>query len=405
MTDPMTERPALSVAPRRSLWRRLGSLSLSLVLIGGAAAAGAMLVGALHSNASEERAQAASPIPVAVVPARQVERIRVETRHLGVIEPARETAMAFENGGLVAEVRVEEGDRVEAGEVLARLDLSRLDARVDELAAQKVTLEAEAELARVTLRRQAELRDRGHATDQRYDEARLTLDRIAASIAQVDAAVETLNVDRRKAVLRAPFRGEIAARFADEGAVVAGGAAVLELIEADRPQVRAGLPEALAAAQQVGRVLEIASGEDRFAAAVTAIRPDVDPATRTRAVLLDVLMPVDATIAFGRTVEVVLSEQRRESGLWVPVSALREGERGLWTLMVVGQGEDGPVASPEAVEVLHLSGDRALVRGTLADGAQVIVSGAHKLAPGVRVAPSGAEALVERGDRVALAAD
>ncbi|MEM6441443.1 MAG: efflux RND transporter periplasmic adaptor subunit, partial [Pseudomonadota bacterium] len=307
------------------------------------------------------------------------------------------------NGGLVAEVRVEEGDRVEQGDVLAVLDLSRLDARVAELDAQKASLAAEAELARVTLRRQAELRDRGHATDQRYDEARLTLDRIAASYQQVEAAIATVDVDRRKAVLRAPFRGEIAARRADEGAVVAPGAPVLELIETDRPQVRAGLPEALAAAQTVGRVLEVVSGEDHFAAAVSAVRPDVDPATRTRAVLLDVLMPVDAEIAFGATVEVILADQRRESGLWTPVAALREGERGLWTLMVVAESEDGPVARPEAVEVLLISGDRALVRGTLEDGAQVIVSGAHKLAPGVRVSPSPGEARAPSDDRVALA--
>ncbi|MEO1689028.1 MAG: efflux RND transporter periplasmic adaptor subunit, partial [Pseudomonadota bacterium] len=324
---PQAPDPSGSPAPaaRRPIWRRAASASLSLVLIAGAGGAAMLLTGALHGRAAvEDAAEApARAIPVAVAEARAVTRIRVETRHLGVIEPARSTRLAFENGGFVAEVGVEEGDRVEAGQIVARLDVSRLDARVAELEAQGASLEAEAELARVTLRRQAELRDRGHATDQRYDEARLTLDRIAASQRQVEASIATVDVDRGKAVLRAPFGGEIGARMADEGAVMSAGAPVLELIETDRPQVRVGLPEAAAAARQVGEVLEIVSGADRFAAAVTAVRPDVDAATRTRAVLLDVLMPVEAEIAFGRTVQVVLAEQRREAGLWVPVGAER----------------------------------------------------------------------------------
>ncbi|MEM6441720.1 MAG: biotin/lipoyl-binding protein, partial [Pseudomonadota bacterium] len=140
----MTEPSHVPAAPpRRSLLRRAAGLSLSLLLIAGAVGAGVVTVGALHSRASVDRTQTASPIPVETRAAQRVERIRVETRHLGVIEPARRTDMAFENGGLVAEVRVEEGDRVEQGDVLAVLDLSRLDARVAELDAQKASLAAE----------------------------------------------------------------------------------------------------------------------------------------------------------------------------------------------------------------------------------------------------------------------
>ncbi|MEE3099055.1 MAG: efflux RND transporter periplasmic adaptor subunit, partial [Pseudomonadota bacterium] len=340
---------------------------------------------------------AAPALPAVRVEALRVDRVRgltVETRRLGVVEPARAVSAAFDLAGTVAEVTVQEGQAVREGQVIARLDTSRIRARIDELTAQRASLEAQAELARRTAERQETLRERGFASDQRWDEARSEMDRIAASIRQAEAGLAAARIDLSHAELRAPFAGEVAARHVDEGAVIAAGTPVAEVIETGRPRVRVGLPEAAAARLTQGALVEVeapdAGGPRRLVAAVAALRPDLDPATRTRAALLDLLLPAGQSVAFGRTVEVIAEDWRDADGAWLPLTALREGEKGLWTALVAVPDEAHPgghVARAAALEVLHVAGDRAFVRGALQDGELVVAAGAHKVAPGMPVDP------------------
>lgn len=360
----------------------------TLVLVAGAGAAAVGLSAALHARTGPAALTAAeAAIPVETAALRLEDAYAVETRHLGRVEAARAVALAFDLGGRVEAVLVEEGDRVAPGQALARLDVDRLEARLAELDAEVAALEARAELSRRTLARQETLRERGHATEQRLDEARLELERLGAERARLDAARDSVRLDLGDAVLRAPFAGEIAARHVHEGAVAAAGAPALELVEVDRPRIRLGLPARLAAGLAAEDLVEVEIDGAPRVAVVAAVRPDLDPATRTRAVLLDLMLPAGERVAFGGTAEAILEETREERGAWIPLTALREGERGLWTVMTVAAEASGPVARPESVEVLHLAGERAYVRGSFADGARAILSGPHRVVSGDPVAP------------------
>lgn len=408
-TAALSDAPSAAPSERPSRLSRLlrgaGRLTLST---GVAAAAGVFAV--LGAQALQERADAApaaDQVPATVAPvvvAARVDGLRTETRRLGMVEPAREVAAAFDLSGTLVAVAAQEGERVAEGAVLARLDDARIRARLAELAAQRGALEAQAELARRTLDRQQALRARGFASDQTWDEARLEADRIAAAIRQVDAGLAAARIDLDHSVLRAPFAGEVAARHVDEGAVVSAGQPVVELIEVGRPQIRVGLSEAAAAALRPGTLMQVEIDGRRLTAAVAAIRPDVDPATRTRAALLDLLLPADESVAFGRSVSVIVEGRRDESGFWLPVAALREGDKGLWTVLAAVDDDEGTVARAEAVEILHVEGERAFVRGTLTDGERIVAGGAHKLAPGLRLDPVPADpASLGAADQVAAA--
>jgi len=372
----------------RRLARRAGRLGLSTALAAGAGVAAVLGAQALQErNAPPEEIAASAPTHAPVVAVQRTGGLRVETRRLGVVEPARQVQAAFDLAGQVETVAVQEGDRVQAGQLLARLDGARISARIAELEAQRAAAEAQAELARLTLERQETLRARGFASDQRWDEARLEAERIAASLRQIDAGLAAARIDLDHSELRAPFAGEIASRSVDEGAVVSAGQPVIELIEVDRPRVRVGLPEAAAARLAPGTLMQVEIDGRRLTAAVAAVRPDVDPATRTRAALLDLLVPQGSRIAYGAAVSVIVERTREEAGFWLPVAALREGGKGLWTVLTVAERPGGPVAGVESVEILHVEGERAFVRGTLAPGDRVVVAGAHKLAPGLRLTP------------------
>jgi hypothetical protein len=86
-------------------------------------------------------------------------------------------------------------------------------------------------------------------------------------------------------------------------------------------------------------------------------------------------------------VEVTVERPVATPGFWLPMTALVEGERGLWTVYTVRPAPDGGgrVVGQEAVEVRHTEGDRVYVAGTLADGAVVIGDGTHRVIPGQRV--------------------
>ncbi len=382
-------RPGHDVVPSEPRFTRLRRHLLRAVSTTLAAGVALGLIG-LGTTTIQERAQVqanvipAPPIAVETMSVDRVASITETLRYVGQIEPARANSLAFERAGTLGQVFVDESDRVRQGDVLARLDTRALDARRAELEARRDALEAQVALADLTLDRQSALRDRGHASSQAHDEARFQLARLQAGLVEIDAGLRAVAVDLAKSDLVAPFSGQVTARFLDEGGVVAPGVPVLGLIEADRPQLRVGVPSDRAGLLAAGMPVRVVHQGRDWAGTVAAIRPDVDPVTRAQIVLVD--MAPDPGLAFGAAAELVVDAPRALSGYWVPLTALSEGGRGLWTVMTVIDGGDGLETGSETVEIVLVDGDRALVRGTLRDGAEIVVTGTHRLVPGSRVA-------------------
>ncbi|NBB84151.1 MAG: efflux RND transporter periplasmic adaptor subunit, partial [Alphaproteobacteria bacterium] len=360
-------------------------------LVATAAGGIALLHAAPDPDAVDQAATQADALPVRVVAAERQDGHTVSARFAGRLEPARRTALAFDAGGTLSAVLVDEGDAVALGDVVARLDTDRVEAQRRRLRASLASVEAELELARRTLERQQVLEQQGHASTQRLDEARLAVDALDARRAEVAAAVGEVDVALDKAVLRAPFAGTVAARHVDEGAVVGAGRPVLDLLETGRSEARIGVSPDAAATLTVGDTVAVAAGGRRLEARVTALRPDLSTGTRTVTVLLSVATP--AATAYGDVVEVTVERPVATSGFWLPMTALVEGERGLWTVYTVRPAPDGGgrVVGQEAVEVRHTEGDRVYVAGTLTDGAVVIADGTHRVIPGQRVRPVEAD--------------
>lgn len=385
-------RKSSAPVPSRAPGRIRRTLSVVAGLFGVLAASGlAVIAMALGTSTLHERAAARPPIdapPLLTVrtdTARMLDHFRTVERYAGRFEPARSSALAFERGGTVVEILAEEGDRVEQGQVIARLDMALLDARRAELEARRDALEAQAELARLTTDRKLALKERGFATGEDHDTARLSLARFNASMKEVDAALMSVDIDRQKSVLMAPYAGTVGARRLDEGSIVEAGLPLIDLIESGRPQIRVGLPQDRTAALRIGATYPIRFGERGLSARLVALRPDIDPATRTAIALFD--LNDSPTVPFGATADLVLEIREDAPGMWLPRSSLRAGTRGLWTVLTVVDAEDGPTVGVESVEILTVRDDRAYVRGTLGDGATIIVDGNHRVVPGMTVQP------------------
>lgn len=367
----------------RAVWvLSLMAMAMTAAIFVSLAAGG---IAALHMRASAEATvEPNPPISVAVQRISISEGYAVGERFAGRLEPARQTRLAFERGGLVTSILVEEGDKVSRRALIAKLDTAKLEAERRRLEAQKREIESRLALARATLKRQQALTKKGWQSEQRYDAARFSVSELTAGIERIDAAIRTMDIDIEKSSLKLPFTGTIAARFIDEGTVVEAGTPVVEVMETARRQVRVGVSVEAAGDLEVGRHYQLISGQKTFRGRLISKRPDLQTGTRTVAVLFETSQASD--VPFGEIVELSLERQIRTRGFWLPVAALSEGRKGLWSVLTVVEEDDQETIVREAVEVLHVEGRRVFVRGTLSDGARVVRGGTNRVIPGQRVA-------------------
>lgn len=391
----------------RSLVRGTVTLAVTLAVLAGAGGGVVALSGFLGERSSASVGPAPEP-PVAVATRTLIrtDGYAVTRRFVGTIEPARRTDVAFELPGVVDAVLVDEGDLVGAGETIATIDTALLEADRVRLLASTDALEAQAELARLTLERRLQLNERGFASGQSLDEIRLGEVEIAARIAEARAGLAGIDVRLAKSEVRAPFEGRVALRSVDDGAVVEAGRPVVTLIEEREPRMRVGIDPDLAGALGEGTSVGVEIAGSTVRGTVERVLPDLDPATRTLTVLvaLDVA-PAEAVGLYGRTGTVAVEETIDMRGAWVPLDALREGARGTWTVLTLPSASDGAVpVAVEAVEVLHADGARAFVRGTFAQGADLIETGPHRVVPGqIAIDRTHPEASVMLAERATLA--
>ena len=340
--------------------------------------------------------QTVVPTRVTTVAAAPSAGYEAVSSYTGRVEAALSSRVGFEIGGLLAGVTVEEGDAIRRGAVLAELDVARLDARRAEAAAALSQVRAELALARATLTRTRDAFDYKGVSRQQLDEAQQGLSALEAAEALAAARLGSIEVDLDKAKLTAPFDGVVVRRHADPGQVMAAGQAVLEIQSGGAPEVRIGVAPAAAAGLEIGRRYVVEVNTNPVAATLRTVVPRRDERTRT----VDAIFVLDAgeqpvppgdPVRPGDLARFETESWIAADGFWVPMTALVEGPRGLWQVLVAESGYGEPVGSEHhrlsnrTLEILYADETRAFVRGTLTDGDLVVSDGLHRVVVGQRV--------------------
>ncbi len=351
------------------------------------------------------------PLMVRVTPAEQRQSYTIMQDFIGRVESRRTSEIGFEIAGSVAHVLLDEGETTRQGAVLARLDTSRLEARRDELAAALREAEAQRDLAELTHQRQKRVFRRDSISEQEYDEARLRLAAAAAAVDRLQATLSQVRVDLQKSEARAPFDGVVARRFVDEGRVLPAGEPVLALLETRRPRARVGVSVSAAAVLAQGQRRQVRVNGREVSGVVEAVLPQLDDRSRTVEVLLaldeDMETPSPGDVAAargahgagrrlraGELVRLPLSRTVTTPGFWLPLAAMTENSRGLWSCFVAApDGAGGRVIELRELELLHTRSTAssaggvavAYVRGGLLPGELVVAEGAHRLVQGMPV--------------------
>ncbi len=370
----------------------------------------------------------------------QVNAYLREDIHTGSVKTRQQTMVAFQRPGLVQKLLCDEGQRVELGQELAKMDNRHLLAEQQSIEAKLAQaqsvlrelskgpraevieaarsmlddLNAQRNAQEMRLKRSKRLLSSNSIAEQDYerelfamqgltarrDASQSQLDELLAGtrVEQVDAQksmIQSLQADLRRVeynlddcIVRAPFDGIIVARFIDPGAVVAAGEPVYELIDDQNLEIHLGVPPDMTEQLQVGNTYRVVAGNTAVEGRLRAVLPQIDAATRTYKVILDIsLEPEELTsIASGQLAKVELIEEVKDPGFWVPSLALTADHSGLWCCYTVAEDASGAtVAVKQAVEILHMRDEFVFVRGTLQDGQVLIRGGVPRVVAGQQV--------------------
>ncbi|OYY92803.1 MAG: hypothetical protein B7Y41_14625 [Hydrogenophilales bacterium 28-61-23] len=312
-----------------------------------------------------------------------------QAEYSGEVKPRHETALAFRVGGKLIERRVELGDRVAAGQVLARLDPA--DLAQSQKSAEALLAAAEAD--RAFARAEAE-RYRGLKTQQFVSAAALDAKETALKAAEekmrAAAAQKMLAANQSGyTALSSDANGVVSAVLAEAGQVMAAGQSVLKVARTDEKEVLVAVPEnRVAELSNAGEVAVTlwAAPDKRYRGRVREIAPQADPVTRTYGARVSILN-ADAEVRLGQTARVLLSKPAAGAETLIPLgSVFQQGQQpSVWLI-----GKDGRVHL-RPVRVSAWREDGVSVNGGLAAGERIVAAGAHKLVEGeaVRVEEGG----------------
>ena len=335
------------------------------------------------------------PEPVAVRAA-QVDRGDVPriVEAAGPLEPlpGLDVKLAPLVAGRLAQVLVGEGDRVRAGQTLARLDQTPLRDAAAQAEAQLSQARAQESNARSKLDRAQKAFAAGVAAGQEVDDAKLGDATAAAAVRTAQAAVSTARNQLSRSELSVGFAGVVAHVFAAPGESVDPGKPVIEVADTARLELRAPLSPGVAALVKPGQSADLRV--DGLPGVVTkakvlAVAPVVDPATGTALVRIRVDNR-EGALKGGSFAHARIEAGVHANVLRVPREALVRGEDGTAVEII-----DGGKAKRQPVEVGYQDERFAEIVSGLKGDEQVILQGAYALPDGTPVNATAAAAKSE----------
>lgn len=305
----------------------------------------------------------------------------ISVQATGSIAAWQEAIVGAESGGLrVAEVRVNVGDVVTRGQVLAVFAPETVEADLAQARAGLAEAEATLADARANAARAKEVETSGALSQQQVAQFLTAAKTAEARLLSLRAQVTAQELRLRHATVHAPDEGSISARAVTVGAVVPQGQELFRLIRGDRLEWRAEVTSSEIARIRPGQSATIVSATGATATGrVRVIAPTVDPQTRNALVYVDV--PVAAVKGGGFKAGMFARGEiatGSASALTLPLAAvsLRDG---FSYVFVLGAGDR---VSQVKVQVGRRSGERVEVIGALTGNEKVVAGGAAFLADG-----------------------
>jgi RND family efflux transporter MFP subunit len=256
-------------------------LIVALVLVALAAGAWRLLSGRQAQKIALEAQQAAQKTQ-AVVELAAADLVRLKTvdlvQGLAIAGPLRATNTAFVKARVAGELQglsLREGDRVTAGQVVARIEATESQARVRQAQQQAEAARAQVDIARRSFENNRSLVDQGFISKTALDTSQASLNAAEASYRAAVAGADLAAKSLEDTVLRAPMAGLVAQRLAQPGERVAIDTRILEIVDLSRLELEASISPADSLRVKAGQVarLTIEGATAPLAAKVVRVNP------------------------------------------------------------------------------------------------------------------------------------
>jgi RND family efflux transporter MFP subunit len=340
---------------------RLFILSIPLILLAGLIACSKAPGEARSSTRSEEA------IPVRLAPVQRRPYVRpVEAS--GLVAAGSEARLSFKTGGVIRQILTDEGQTVRAGQLLAVLDMTEIDAQVSQ--ARTGLQKAERDLARI---------------ETLYADSAATYEAVQNLTSARDAARETVNIaefNRKFSEIRAPMSGRIVRKLMNEGELAGPGTPVLYMTSGSASDwiLRTGVSDKDWARLQAGDRAQVrldAYPDAPVSGTVSLIPEAADPMSGLYPVEIR-LSPGQIRLAPGLFGRVNITPSGSRQLFFIPVEALVEGN-GRQAFVYVPDSA-GARARKVAIEALFVEQGEVAVLSGLEQIPQVIAAGSPYLA-------------------------
>ena len=317
----------------------------------------------------------------------QVQRVAYQSsagsrEFVGTVRARYETDLGFRVAGKIVARVVNVGDRVRAGDVIARLDPQDLKLQVESAGAELAAARSSLSQAAADLQRYQTLKERGFAPVAELDRRKAANDEAEGRLARAQRSLDLARNQLDYAELKADADGVITAALAEPGQVVSIGQPVARLAHKGEKEAVVALPETWLGEVRESRaaVTLWSDRERRYQARLRELSPQADPATRTYAARFTIF-DADDGVAFGMTATVRLERAHETPVATLPLAAVLNRGSGPAVYVVDGSGP----RTLKPVMVAAFTEKAALVSAGIDDGDSVVTLGVQKLESGLKV--------------------
>ncbi|MFK7702114.1 efflux RND transporter periplasmic adaptor subunit [Pseudomonas caspiana] len=319
----------------------------------------------------------------------------------GDIQARKVTDQAFRVSGKLAQRYVDVGDRVRAGQRLARLDPREQNTELASADAEVAARESRLRLAQSNYQRQQTLLPKGYTNLSEYQKAQSALEGARGDLAALKAQQANARDQLSYTELFAVADGIITARHVEEGQVVQAATPIFSLAHDGEREAVFAAYETLLESDQPGRSVSVhglGHSDLQLSGRIREITPIVSSASGTLLVRV-ALQAAPANLALGTVVTAKLDSQPRKA-FTLPWSALSRshGKPAVWRV------DEQNRVRLVAVQVLRYEQGQVVIASGVADGDWVVSRGLQFLYPGQRVDVAEREGRA-RHDVVASAAE
>lgn len=306
----------------------------------------------------------------------------------GTLKAKDEATVRAQVAGTVLDVKADEGQRVQRGQLLARIDPGALASMASGAQSEVVTAQNALATAEKDQRRQETLYRDGIISKQQVEMARQATSNARGQLANARAQASSANVQLGRTTVEAPVSGVVSNRAVDDGDVVAQNGELLTIVDLSTLELQGSVPSEQLSALRIGLPVEFqvkGIPNRTFSGHISRINPSADPVTRQIEVFAEI--PNDGqTLVEGLYAEGRLASMQRV-GLAVPSAAI---DRRMSQPAVVRVRNNIVERVPVTLGIVDDRNDRVEITSGVQAGDVLLAGASQQLAPGthVEIAPA-----------------